>query len=121
MKLTIALIDSVLIRKTFKICPKGTSITKLKKARKAIKVKWKKQSKKMSGSRITGYQIQLATNSKFTKNKRTVTVRKYSKVSKKIKKLKAKKKYYIKVRTYKIVSGVKYYSSWSKVRTVKTR
>lgn len=109
------------ITKTFKIRPKGTSIAGLNKARKAVKVKWKKQAKKMSGSRITGYQIQLATNSKFTKNKRAVTVRGYSKVSRKVKGLKAKRKYYVRVRTYKIVKGVKYYSSWSKVRTVKTR
>ena len=75
----------------------------------------------MSKSRITGYQIQLATNSKFTKGKKTVTVKGYKKVSKKVTKLKGKKKYYVRVRTYKTVSGVKYYSPWSKIKTVKTR
>ena len=73
------------ITKTFKINPKGTSIAKLKKAKKAVAVKWKRQSKKMSKSRITGYQIQLATNKKFTKGKKTVTVKGYKKVSKKVK------------------------------------
>ena len=106
---------------TYKINPKGTSIKKLKRAKKAIKVKWKKQSAKMSKSRITGYQIQVATNKKFTKNKKTVTVKGYKKTSKKIKKLKGKKKYYVHVRTFKTIKGVKYYSPWSKTKTVKTR
>ena len=104
----------------FKINPKGTTLSKLVKAKKAITVKWKKQSTKMSKSRITGYQIQLATNSKFTKNKKTVTVSGYSKVSKKITGLKAKKTYYVRIRTYKTVNGKKYYSSWSKSKNAKT-
>ena len=109
------------ITKTFKINPKGTSIVKLAKAKKAITVKWKKQPAKMAKLRITGYQIQLATNKKFTKGKKTVTVKGFKKASKKIGKLKAKKKYYVKIRTYKTVGGVKYYSKWSKVKAVKTR
>ena len=109
------------IAKTFRINPKGTPITKLKKGKKMITVKWKKQAAKMSASRITGYQIQLATNKKFTKGKKTVTVKSYKKVSKKVPKLKAKKKYFVRVRTFKTVSGVKYYSPWSKVKAVKAR
>lgn len=56
-------------------------------------------------------------------NKReyTVTVKGYKKTSKTIKKLKAKKKYYVHVRTYKKVGTVKYYSSWSKTKSVKTK
>lgn len=106
---------------TFKINPKGTSIKKLKKKKKAIKVKWKKQKTKMAKTRITGYQIRLATNSKFTKNVKSVNVKGYKKTSKKVKKLKGGKKYYVKIRTYKTVKGEKYYSAWSKVKTVKTR
>lgn len=105
----------------YKINPKGTRLKKLKRAKKAVKAIWKKQPARMSKSRITGYQIQLATNRKFTKNKKTVTVKGYKKVTKKITKLKGKKKYYVKIRTYKIVGGVKYYSPWSEVKTVKTR
>lgn len=105
----------------FKIVPKGTKISKLTKASKAITVKWKKQSAKMASSRITGYQIQVATDKKFTKNKKTVTVKGYKKVSKKVTKLKAKKKYYVRVRTYKIISGKKYYSGWSAVKAIKTK
>lgn len=107
--------------KTFKINPKGTTIKKLYRSRKAIKITWNKQSQKMSKSRITGYQLQLATNKAFTKNKKTVNVKGYKKMSKKIKKLKANKKYYVKIRTFKTVNGVKYYSNWSKVKTVKTK
>jgi len=75
----------------------------------------------MAKSRISGYQIQLATDKKFTKNKKTVNVKGYKKVSRKVKRLKAKKKYYIRIRTYKTVSGKNYYSGWSKVKTAKTR
>ena len=106
---------------TFKINPKGTGISKLIRAKKAITVKWKKQSAKMSTSVITGYQIQVATNKTFTKNKKTVTVNGYKKTSKKIGKLKKKKKYYVHVRTYKMVNGVNYYSGWSSIKTVKTK
>ena len=109
------------LTKTFTINPKGTSLKTLKKQSKAIKVTWAKQSAKMSTSRITGYQILLATNSKFTKGKKTVNIKGYSKTSKTVKKLKGGKKYYVKIRTYKTVSGVKYYSGWSKVKTVKTK
>ena len=106
---------------TYKINPKGTSLKKLKKAKKAVTVKWKKQKTKMSKARITGYQIQLATDKKFTKNKKTVTVKGYKKVSKKVTKLKGGKKYYVKIRTYKTIKGKKYYSKWSKVKTIKTK
>lgn len=108
-------------KSAFRILPKGTSLRKLSKARKAVKVVWKKQSAKMAKSRISGYQIQLATNSKFTKNKKTVTIKGYKKTSRKITKLKGGKKYYVKIRTYKIVGGKKYYSPWSKTKTVRTK
>lgn len=108
------------ITKTFKICPKGTAIVRLARARKAVKVKWKKQSKMISESRITGYQIMLATDRRFTENRKTVTVEDYNKVSVKVSELEAKRKYYVRVRTYMIVDGVEYYSSWSRIIAVKT-
>ena len=98
-----------------KLKVKPTTLSKLTPAKKAITVKWKK------GSGITGYQIQLALNSKFTSGKKTVTITKSGTVSKKITKLKAKKKYYVRVRTYKTVSGKKYYSTWSKYKYTKTK
>lgn len=95
--------------------PKSTSISKLTNGKKQFKVTWKKKSG------VTGYQIQYATDSKFKKNKTTVTVKGAKSTSKTIKKLKSKKKYYVRVRTYKTVNGKKVYSSWSKVKSVKTK
>ncbi len=104
----------------FNINPKGTSISKVSKAKKAFTVKWKRQSAKMATSRITGYQIRYSTSSKMTGAKYK-TVKGYKYTSKKITKLKAKTKYYVQVRTYKTVSGKNYYSSWSGVKSVRTR
>ena len=94
---------------------KSTSIKKVKAARKAVSVEWKK----VSG--VKGYQVQVATDKKFKKNKKTTTVKKQKTTKVTIKKLKAKKKYYVRMRTYKTVKGKKIYSSWSKVKTVKTK
>ena len=95
--------------------PKSASIKKVKGAKKAILVTWKK----VSG--VNGYEIQVATDKKFKKNKKTVTIKKQKTTKTTVKKLKAKKKYYVRVRTYKIVNGKKVYSSWSKVKSVKTK
>ena len=92
-----------------------TKITKTKGAKKKLTVNWKKISK------ATGYQIQVATDKKFTKNKKSVTITKNKTISKTIKKLKSKKKYYIRVRTYRKVAGKKVYSSWSSVKNIKTK
>ena len=95
---------------------KKTSIDKLTKGRKSITVKWKKQTKQTKG-----YEIQIATNSKFTKNLKTIIVSKNKTTSKTIKKLKANKKYYVRIRTYNKFNGTKYYSTWSKVKNIKTK
>ena len=95
--------------------PKSTNTKKIKAAKKAISVTWKK----VSG--VKGYQIQVATDKKFKKNKKTVTIKKQKTTKTTVKKLKAKKKYYVRVRTYKIVNGKKVYSSWSKVKSVKAK
>ena len=100
----------------FKINPKGMGITEYTPAKKAMTVYWKKQSQKMSKSRITGYQIQIATNKTFTKNKKTKTVKGYKKTKVKFKKLKRDKKYYVRIRTYKKTKTGTYYSPWSKTR-----
>ena len=109
------------VTKTFKIVPKGTSISKITSSKKVLTVKWKKQSKRMSSKRITGYQIQIATNSKFTKNKRSFTVKGYKKTSKKIKCPKGKKKYYVRIRTYRTINGKKFYSDWSELKSKKIK
>ena len=87
-----------------------TTITSVKAQSKAFTVKWKKKSG------ITGYQIQYSTNSKFKKGNKSIKIKNAKTVSKKITKLKAAKKYYVRIRTYK---GKKY-SKWSKVKSTKT-
>ncbi len=93
----------------------------INKRKRAFDMKWKLQSKKMSTTKITGYEIQYARNSKFTKSMKKVKVKNYKTTSKKIKNLKKKKKYYVRIRTYMNVGGVTYYSKWSKTKSVKTK
>lgn len=104
------------ITKTFTINPKSVSVKSLKKSKKAFTVKWGKRT-----SQTTGYQIRYSTKKNFKSNVKKVTVGKNKTTTKKIKKLKSRKKYYVQVRTYKKVGGKKYYSSWSKVKSVKTK
>ena len=103
----------------FTIKPKATSISSLKAGSKKFTVKWKKQA-----TQTTGYQVQYSASSKFSKAK-TVTVGKNTPVSKKISKLSGKKKYYVRVRTYKTVKingkSIRIYSGWSKAKTVTTK
>lgn len=106
-------------KKTVTIIPKSTGLSKLTAGKKKFTAKWKKQT-----SQTTGYQIQYSTSSKF-KSAKTVTISKNKTTSKSVSKLKAKKKYYVRVRTYKTVKingkNTKIYSSWSKVKTVTTK
>ena len=95
--------------------PKKTKIKKVKVTKKALAVTWNK----VSG--VKGYQVQVATDKKFKKNKKTVTIKKQKTTKTTVKKLKAKKKYYVRVRTYKTVNGKKVYSAWSSVKNVKTK
>lgn len=103
------------VKKTFKINPKGTSISKLTATSKGFTINWNKQQ-----TQTTGYQIQYATNSSFSDAK-TVTMNKSSYSSKKITGLTGNKKYYVRIRTYKTVSGASYYSGWSSVKGVTTK
>lgn len=106
--------------KTFDIRPKTTSILKLAAGKKSFTAKWKKQV-----SQTTGYQVQYSTVKNFKKGVKTATVGKTKTTSKKISKLKSKKRYYVRIRTYKTVKikgkSVKLYSSWSKYKQVKTK
>lgn len=99
----------------FKIVPKKTSISKVSSAKRAFTVKWKKQP-----AQTSGYEVRYSSNPSMSGSK-TKTISKNSILSKKISSLKAKRKYYVQVRTYKKVSGSKYYSSWSSAKSVKTK
>ena len=87
-----------------------TTITSVKAKSEAFTIKWKKKTN------IAGYQIQYSTNSKFKKGNKSIKIKNAKTISKKITKLKAAKKYYVRIRTYK---GKKY-SKWSKVKSIKT-
>ncbi len=104
------------ITKIFKINPKGVSLTSVKAQKKAIKATWKK-----SANKVSGYQVRYSTSSKF-KTCKTVSVKYTKKInSRVIKKLKANKRYYVKVRTYTKTLGGTCYSDWSKVKSVKVK
>ena len=106
--------------KTFTILPKATKMSSVKAAKKAFTAKWAKQSVQTSG-----YQVQYSTSKNFKKSVKTSTITKNKTVSKTVKKLKAKKTYYVRVRTYKTVKvngkSVKLYSGWSSAKSVKTK
>ena len=102
------------IAKTFKINPAKQEIQKLTAKSKAFFVDWAQK-----GS-ATGYEIQYATNSKFTSAKKvTITSNKTDKTT--ISKLSGKKKYYVRVRSYTTVKGTKYYGAWSASKSVTTK
>ena len=95
--------------------PKLTSIKKLANGKKSFTVTWAK----VSG--VKGYQIQYSTDKKFKNNNKSVTVNKQKTTKTTVKKLKSKKTYFVRVRTYKTVNSKKVYSSWSKVKSIKTK
>ena len=102
------------ITKTFKINPAKQEIQKLTAKSKAFFVDWAQK-----GS-ATGYEIQYATNSKFTSAKK-VTITNNKTDTKTITKLSGKKKYYVRVRSYTTVKGTKYYGAWSASKSVTTK
>ena len=102
------------ITKTFKINPAKQEIQKLTAKSKAFFVDWAQK-----GS-ATGYEIQYATNSKFTGAKKVaITNNKTDKTT--VSKLSGNKKYYVRVRSYTTVGGTKYYGTWSAVKNVTTK
>jgi hypothetical protein len=104
------------IKATYTIKPKETTLTgKLAKTDR-VTLTWKKQTKQ-----VNGYQIQYATNKKFTKNKKTITVANAKTSSKTVSGLNSGTTYYFRIRTYKNVDGKKYYSNWSNYQKVSTK
>lgn len=93
--------------------PAKTELKKLTPKSKSVVITWKKVTKN-----ATGYQIQLATDKKFKKNKKTVNIGKKGTVKTTVKKLKGKKKYFVRIRVVNKKNGKTAYSKWSKVKTV---
>lgn len=102
------------LKAAFAINPARQTISKLTSQYRGFAANWKKDTK------VTGYQVQYDVNKNFTSYKS-----KYVKTNSTYKKtfsgLKSKKTYYVRVRSYKTVNGVKYYGSWSAVKSVKTK
>lgn len=107
------------VNKTFTIIPKSTTLTKLSSSKKKFTVKWKKQT-----AQTNGYQLQYSLNSNF-KSAKVLNVTNNKATSKSISNLKSKKKYYVRIRTYKNVKvngkSTKLYSTWSKSLNVKVK
>ena len=99
----------------FTIGLKKTALSSVKSKKQGqLTVKWKK------GIQNKGYQIQYSTNKKF-RGAETITVKGAKKTSVTLKKLKGKKKYYVRIRTYKGVNGKYWYSPWSKTKAAKVK
>ena len=94
--------------------PNKLSIKKVISKKKSLKINWKRQKN------IDGYNLQCALSKKFKKAKNTI-IRDASKISIVIKKLKSKKKYYVRIRSYKKINGKNIYSVWSKIIAKKTK
>ena len=94
--------------------PTGTTLTKLTPAKKAFTAQWKKNAT------VTGYQVQYSLKSNFSGAK-TITVKSPKTLKAVAKKLNAGKYYYVRIRTYKTISKVNYFSAWSKTYKVKTK
>ena len=97
---------------TFRIVPNKAAISKLTKGKRTMKVRIKSQKK----AAVSGYQIAYKYG-KSGKYKKVTT----TKLTKKIRKLKTKKYYYVKVRAYKKIDGKKYYGTYSKIKKIKVR
>ena len=102
------------VNKTFKIIPRSTQITKITPHVKRISICWNKKK-----TQVTGYQIQFSTYSSF-KNKKWIRISSNAKGSRTIKGLKGRKKYFVRIRTYKEVKSKRYYSKWSEAESTKT-
>ena len=99
---------------TITVNPSGTTLLTVKNnASKSATVTWKRNTL------VSGYDIQYSTNPKFTSGSKLIRLTKNSTVSGKLKNLKKGKTYYVRIRTYKTVSGKKYYSVWSKTKRIK--
>lgn len=106
--------------RTFRILPKGTKLKKVSAGKKCFTVKWSKQK-----TQTTGYQVQYSLKKNFKSGAKTATIGKTKTTAKKVTRLKKKKTYYVRIRTYKTVkkSGkkTKLVSAWSSAKKVKTK
>lgn len=100
---------------TFKIVPKKSSIKKLSSTKNSVKVTWKKVT-----DGVNGYELQCSRNASFS-SKKKLEIKSKSATNATFTGLKKSSTYYVRIRTYKTVSGKKVYSEWSAVKTIRTK
>ncbi len=107
------------VNKWYTVNPKGTVLGKVTSpAKKQLKVTWTKKP----AAQVTGYQIRYGTKKNLNlKGSKMVLVQKAKTNNKVIKNLKPKTKYWVQIRTYKTVNGVKYFSAWSAKKQIRTK
>lgn len=97
------------------VVAKSTKITDLTSGKKYLTVKWKKVT-------ASGYQVRIATKKSFGKKyRRTITIKSGKTTRYKVTKLKSKRRYYVKVRSYRMSGKKRVYSKWSGVRSIKVK
>ena len=101
--------------KYFTIKPTATSISSVSPTKRAFTVRWRKRT-----AQVTGYQVQYSVKSNFSTYK-TARITNNSTTLRKISKLASKRRYYVRVRTYKTVGKTNYYSAWSSKKSVVTK
>lgn len=97
--------------------PMGTTITKLTPGKKKLTVNWKEQSEQIA----TGYEIRCSKDKTFSSGVKTKRISDSKTIKCKLTGLKAGKKYYVQVRTYKTIDGKEYYAEWSQTRSAKVK
>ncbi len=102
------------VKLTYEIALNTTYIKKYTYSKNYIKLYWKKAAS------VTGYQVQYSTDKSFKRGVKTLKIKGAKNTLKKITKLKSKKKYYLRIRTYKTIGGRTYYSKWGNKAKVKT-
>ncbi len=108
-------VDGSWSKTTFQIVPKGTSLTAVKATKGGFNVKWKKRTKQ-----ISGYQLQFSKSKKF-KTSSKINFKGKDHSTCRVMRLRSGRTYYVRIRKYKTVDGKKYYSNWSKAKSVKAK
>lgn len=86
---------------------------KYSKKKYSLLVNWKASQK------VTGYEVEYSKSRSFKSNAKSVTVKGRGESSISISGVKKESTYYVRIRVYKEVDGVKYYSGYSNVRKIR--
>lgn len=95
--------------------PSTVKINKVQSKKKSMVVCWNKINN------VSGYEVQIATDKKFKKNKKSYLISNADSNKKTLKKLKSNKKYFVRVRAYKNINGKRINGKWSTIKSVKIK